>query len=100
MIINIPINIDDQAFEGKISEDIQARVVKMLAESVTQALKYKTNRYYNAKEEDGMLLLIEDAVDKKLEEYRDVIIEKTAEKLATKLATRKAAKDLIADKEN
>ena len=99
MIINIPINIDDQAFEGKISEDIQARVVKMLADSVTKALKYKTNRYYNTKEEDGMLLLIEDAIDKKIEEYKDTIIDTAADNLATKLATRKAAKDLIANKE-
>ena len=99
MIINIPLQFDESAFEGKIAQDIQDKVVQNISDSITKALKEKGigygNYYYNAKVEDGVLCIASDIIENTIKEYQDKIIELAADKLAKKLALRKAAKDLI-----
>lgn len=98
MIINIPLQFDESAFEGKISEDIQDKVIKNISDSIAKALKEKGRSYagyYSASVEDGVLCIASNIIEDTIKEYQDKIIELASDKLANKLALRKAAKDLI-----
>lgn len=99
MIINIPIQVDDTILEGKISKDVQDKVVQAVSDTITKALSEKgkshARNYWNSKPEDGVLAIVSDIALNIVDEYKDAIIEETAKKLAMKLENRKAVKDLV-----
>ena len=101
MVINIPISIDESAFEGKMTEEVKSEVIKELSNRIERELKeHDCESYYGRKRADlGLKYLINQRIDIAIEEQipdlRERVIEATADRLATKLAKTKAAKELI-----
>ena len=62
MIVNIPLNIDETAFEGQMSKDIENKVVRWLSDEIKSTLKRKAH----GTELDGLKEFVIDAVEKRL----------------------------------
>ena len=95
MIINIPINIDKTAFEGQMSKDIENKVVTFLCDEIKNTLKRKA---YGT-ELDGLKEFVLDVVEKKIDSFRDEIIETASKELANKLARSKKGKEILGNLE-
>lgn len=94
MIINIPINIDEDHFNKLVETDYERKIEDRIYKDIRKALEEKSG-YYNRRMTDGILVIVEDQIDCILKAYKDDIIDKAAEKLAERLARTKAAKELI-----
>ena len=95
MIINVPITIDETAFEGQMSKDIENKVVTFLCDEIKNTLKRKA---YGT-EMDGLKEFVIDAVEKKIDSFRDEIIETASKELANKLARSKKGKEILGNLE-
>ena len=110
MVINIPLQIDDAALEGKLTEEYKNYVLDAVESRVDRALKaydsgtyygyvYGNNSFSSASAVKGLGCLIEQAVDKHMDEFidanRDLIIEHASEKLANRLARSKKGKAIL-----
>lgn len=104
MIINIPINFDETAFEGKISQDVQDKVVVAITERVEDALAKRAAGYYYGDKDrkviDGVRLITEEAVAKVIDKYEDHIIEIAGKELGARLAKTKKGKEILERCEN
>lgn len=96
MIINIPINIDETAFEGQMSKDIENKVVTFLCDEIKNTLKRKA---YGT-ELDGLKEFVLYVVEKKIDAFRDEIIETASKELANKLARSKRGKEILGELAN
>lgn len=97
MIINIPLQIDEQAMETVVERDYRGKVNELTEKYIINTLAYCSDRTYGDKTKDGMRVLIERQLDSFIKEYRDEIIETAAEKLAERLARSKKGKELLGD---
>ena len=95
MIVNIPLNIDETAFEGQMSKDIENKVVRWLSDEIKNTLKRKA---YGT-ELDGLKEFVIDVVEKKIDSFRDEIIETASKELANKLARSKKGKEILGNLE-
>ena len=95
MIVNIPLNIDETAFEGQMSKDIENKVVRWLSDEIKNTLKRKA---YGT-EMDGLKEFVIDVVEKKIDSFRDEIIEAASKELANKLARSKKGKEILGNLE-
>lgn len=95
MIINIPINIDESAFEGKIAQDVENKIIDEMVKRVEKTLQ-DAGPYYGGRNsaQDGMREIVYRRVNDVIDEYKDIIIEAAADKLAERLVRTKAAKAL------
>ncbi len=94
MIINIPINIDEDQFNKLVETDYERQNEDSIYKDVRKALEEKSG-YYNRRMSDGILVIVEEQIDCILKAYKNEIIEAAADKLAERLARTKAAKELI-----
>ena len=94
MIIQIPLQIDDEMINSVIAKDYQAKIEQNLTKQVESAIKSR-GRGWNCGVSDGLFYMAEDAVDKVVTEYKDEIIERAAIKLAERLARTKKAKEIL-----
>lgn len=94
MIINIPINIDEDQFNKLVETDYERKIEDRIYKDVRKALEEKSG-YYNRRMSDGILVLVKEQIDCILKAYKDEIIEAAADKLAERLARTKAAKELV-----
>lgn len=94
MIINIPINIDEDQFNKLIETDYERKIEDRIYKDVRKALEEKSG-YYNRRMSDGILVMVEEQIDCILKAYKNEIIEAAANKLAERLARTKATKELI-----
>lgn len=95
MIINVPITIDETAFEGQMSKDIENKVVRWLSDEIKSTLKRKA---YGT-ELDGLKEFVIDVVEKKIDTFRDEIIETASKELSNKLARSKKGKEILGNLE-
>ena len=95
MIINVPITIDETAFEGQMSKDIENKVVRWLSDEIKSTLKRKA---YGT-ELDGLKEFVIDVVEKKIDTFRDEIIEMASKELSNKLARSKKGKEILGNLE-
>jgi len=99
MVINIPINFDETAFEGKVSEDIQNRVVAELTKRIDDAIARRSSGYYygdSGKQViDGIIAMAKDEVSKVINQYEQQIIEIAGNELAARLARTKKGKEIL-----
>ena len=95
MIINIPLQIDDEMINSVIAEDYQAKIEQNLTKQVEAAIKNQSRNYYNKTIGDGLFYMAEEAVNKVISEYKEAIIDKAADKLAERLARTKKAKEIL-----
>lgn len=99
MVINIPINVDENLLNNSISSDLETKVNEHLYCLIDQTLidrqKYRWGNLSDRdKIESTLKDMIEVSVSNYIKEYKDEIIEMTSDKLADRLARTKAAKEL------
>ena len=95
MIINVPITIDETAFEGQMSKYIENKVVTFLCDEIKNTLKRKA---YGT-ELDGLKEFVLDVVEKKIDSFRNEIIKTASKELANKLARSKKGKEILGNLE-
>lgn len=95
MIINIPLQIDDEMINSVIAADYQAKIEQNLTKQVEAAIRNNSMRTWDKTVSSGLFYMAEEAVDKVISEYKDEIIDKAANKLAERLARTKKAKEIL-----
>ena len=96
MIINIPINIDEDRFNKLVETDYERKIEDRIYNDIRKALEEKSG-YYTKRMSDGILVMVEEQIDCILKAYKNEIIEAAADKLAKRLARTKTAKEILED---
>ena len=94
MIINIPLQIDDEMINSVIAADYRTKIEQNLTKQVEEDIKSQS-RGWTKTVSDGLFYMAEEAIDKVISEYKDEIIDKAADKLAERLARTKKAKEVL-----
>lgn len=98
MIINIPLQVDEQKMEEVLKRDYEGKVLAEITKYVKQTLVNHSETYYGSADTkviDGMRVLIESQIDKFLKDHSDEIIKNAGTALANKLARSKRGKELL-----
>lgn len=101
MLINIPLQIDDAAFEGKLTAEYEAKVINHIEERIDSILKDhdRASLGYSSSPRNGLDNLISYEINERitdfLNENRDSIIEATSKDLANRLARSKRGKEIL-----
>lgn len=100
MLINIPLQIDDAAIEGKLTREYQERVLDTVNERIDKVLKFHDKSWSSTKTasaglENMINNRIYDCIDKFLEANREDIIAKAADNLALRLSRSKKGKAIL-----
>jgi len=98
MIINIPLQIDEQKMEEVVARDYEGKILNEITKYIKSTLVKKAQNYYgdyNDKMLDGMQYLIEARIEKYLADYKDEIIEHASKILAERLARSKKGKEIL-----
>lgn len=99
MIINIPITVDDSVFEEKFTQDMETQVIAKIVKDVETALIERAGYYYTQNRaervEQGLRNMVSNAIDTKIEEYKNEIIDAASERLAERLCRTKRAKEIL-----
>ena len=95
MIINIPLQINEESMEEVIKRDYEEKVLKKITEYIKTALVRKSGSAYGDKAFDGMIVIIESKVGDLLKENKEAIIKVAANLLAERLAKTKKAKEIL-----
>lgn len=92
MIINIPLNINDELWASVIARDYESKITERLTDEVRKAIcdhdMYRDQRR-------GLQTWVGNRIDVILKEYKDEIIDAAVDKLAERLSKTKKAKELI-----
>lgn len=100
MIINIPIQINEDSMQKIIERDYEGKVITEIASRIVTTIAHRSTTWGVNREENGMMAIIKDEVDKYLDSYRDLIIETAGKHLADKLARSKRGKELLEEVAN
>lgn len=100
MIINIPIQINEEEMTHVIEKDYENKVINEIVKYIKNVLINKSRIRYGDQELSGMAAVIEDQVEKYISEYKEQIIEIAGKYLADKLAKTKAGKALLEEVKN
>lgn len=99
MVINIPIQIDESAFEGKISKEMQDRVVNELTKQIKRQIASNASGYYypddERKFEAGLSNIVREKVADFINKYEEQIIEVAGKELAARLVKTKKGKEIL-----
>ena len=98
MIINIPLQIDDEMISTAVTKDYQRKIEENLTKLAEKSILSHSGYYHNTKE-SGMDTLVEKAVEKTIDKYRDQIIEKAANELAKRIARTKRGQAILGDEQ-
>ena len=94
MIINIPINIDEDMFNKAIENDYESKIYNEIIKKIEKALRERSG-YYSGRVSDGIVTLVDDQIGNIIDEYKEDIIERAATKLAERLARTKKGKEIL-----
>lgn len=97
MIINIPLNIDDELWASALARDYESKVTEKLTNEVRKVIMDHDSRYYLREKSvnEGLNEWVGYKIDDILKEYKDEIVDAAAEKLADRLARTKRAKEVL-----
>lgn len=95
MIINIPLQIDEQKMEEVVARDYEGKVLDEISKYVRTVIASKAEKYYGDKVSDGMRVLIEGRIDEFLDLHEKEILERASGILAEKLARSKRGKEIL-----
>ena len=95
MIINIPLQIDEEKMEEVVKKDYESKVIDEIVKYIKKALVSEAGYGYGDKEVIGMTELIKERIDIYLEKHNDEIIRATGNALAEKLARTKRGKAIL-----
>lgn len=96
MVINIPVQVDEERLEDLIAKDYQQKVHKEIVDRVLKVISQYSpycNNY--EKVESGLKVMVYDQIDEVLDRYKDEIIDAAASKLADRLARTKKAREIL-----
>lgn len=99
MLINIPLQIDDAAFEGKLKEEYESQVLERIEQRLDRVLIEHDNSWGGRSAKDGLDRLISYEIENKISDFlnenRDAIIEAAAKDLGNRLARSKRGKEIL-----
>ena len=102
MVINIPLQIDDAAIEGKLKAEYETRVIEEVSRRLDDILKDYDETYIwgNKKSPRSGLdarigSVLRNRIDDFIEENRDEIVAKAAKDLGARLARTKKGKEIL-----
>lgn len=95
MIINIPLQIDDEIISRAASQDFERKIEQNITKLVEDSI-CRAGGYYRSKS-DGIANLVDGVIGDCIEKYKDEIIEKAAAKLEQRISKTKAARELAND---
>lgn len=95
MIINIPLQIDEEKMEEVVKKDYESKVMGEIVKYIKTALTKHSTSYYGDREMNGMTELIKEKIDIYLEKHNDEIISAAGNALAEKLARSKRGKAIL-----
>lgn len=95
MIINIPLQIDDEIISRAASQDFERKIEQNITKLVEDRI-CRSGGYYRSKS-DGIANLVDGVIGDCIEKYKDEIIEKAAAKLEQRISKTKAARELAND---
>ena len=95
MIINIPLQIDEEKMEEVVKKDYESKVMGEIVKYIKTALTKHSTSYYGDREMNGMTELIKGRIDIYLEQHNDEIIKAAGNALAEKLARTKRGKAIL-----
>lgn len=96
-VVQIGIGIDDEAIKERIVSKVSNEISDKLKVDVVQEIT--GSRYATAVEYRRMLgRIVDETIEKCMEQYKDEIIEKAVTALADKLSRTKAVKEKIQEK--
>ena len=96
MVINIPIQVNEQEMTEVIKKDYEEKVIGEIAKYIQTAMASKGYGYSShSRAESGMLNIVQEQVDVFLEKHKDDIIREASNNLADRLRRTKRAKEII-----
>lgn len=95
MIINIPLQIDEQKMEEVLQRDYKGKILDEIMNYIKTTLSKNADCYYGDKVSDGMRVLIEGQIDNFLKEHSEEVIDQASKILAEKLARSKKGKAIL-----
>lgn len=95
MIINIPLQIDEQRLEDVVARDYEGKVLSAIIDEAKKAIATKSSKYYGDKYTDGMLAIAQEQVGYLVREHQDEIIAKASKELADRLRRSKKGKEIL-----
>lgn len=96
MVINIPLQINEQEMTNVIKKDYEEKVINEIVKYITTTVEKQGFGYgYGAKFDNGMMNLIQYQIGKFLDEHKDEIIQKAGNILAEKLRRTKRVKEMM-----
>lgn len=93
MIINIPLQIDDEMMNNAVLMDYQRKIEQNLTKMVENRLLQASGPWCKSKEE-GIKAIVDGIIADVIDKYKGEIIERAATKLAERLVKAKAAQKL------
>ena len=95
MIINIPLQIDDEVISRAASQDFERKIEQNITKLVEDRI-CRAGGYYRNKS-DGIANLVDGVIGECIEKYKDEVIERAAAKLEQRISRTKAARELAND---
>lgn len=95
MVINIPVQVDEERLEDQIAKDYQAKVHQEIVDRVLKVIAGKASYNSYEKVESGIKVMVYNKIDEVLDRYRDEIIDAAASKLAERLGRTKKAREVL-----
>lgn len=93
MIINIPLQIDDEMMNSAVLQDYQRKIEQNLTKMVENRLLQACGPWCKSKVE-GINAIVDGIIADVIDNYKEEIIERAATKLAERLVRVKAAQKL------
>ena len=95
MVINIPINVDEELLNKVIKDEFESKTYEYLYSQIDKTLKSKDPSYYAQTVKGGVEQMVKEIVAAEiLTTWRDSIVEQAAALLEARVSKTKAAKQL------
>lgn len=95
MIINIPLQLDEQKMEEVLARDYENKITKEILSYLNKVLSSRSGRYATNSTLDGMSVFVKEQINDFLETHKDEVIKAAADELAVRLARSKRGKELL-----
>ena len=95
MVINIPVQVDEEKLEDQIAKDYQQKVHKEVVDRVLKVISQHSPYSSYEKVESGLKVMVYNEIDDVLDRYKDEIIDAASTKLAERLSKTKKAREIL-----
>ena len=95
MVINIPVQVDEERLEDQIAKDYQQKVYKEVVDRVLKVIAQHSPYNSYDKVESGLKVMVYNEIDDVLDQYKEEIVDAAASKLAERLGRTKKAREIL-----